>query len=204
LRQAQASMAIMLGDLPRAVEHANACVALSRAAGSKSQEASALANLAHITSVAGDVERTQQLLRAAHNLLPPKNYFRFATINTGITIGLASGDEDFAEAMVAQGDALAAAAAEHSYYQLWFILHRVRWLIHRGDFARAADEAGVALASIERLAETELADRMRLLRAEALAGAGRRGTALRDFADATSGAADRTLETLAETQRLAA
>ena len=204
LEQVHASISIMCGDLSAAIHHGERCLELSEVSGSKSSKASTLANLAHIWAVAGDFDRARRFLAASHELLDTLSHIRFATANTGINIGLACNDDEYARSMISEGDRLAVGTPDRAYYRLWFILHRVRWLVHCNQFADADREAHDALRLIGQLADTELVDRMRLLRAEALWQAQRTSSAVDLFAQVAKVGELQTLEVQAEIHRTAA
>ena len=163
-----------------------------------------MANLAHIWAVAGDFARAISFLRESHHLLERDSQVRFATLSTGINVGLRSGNDAFADEMLQQGQALADVFPEDTYYSLWFALHRVTWLIYTRKFRDAANSAAEALKSIGRLADADLAERLTLLRCEALSLDGSQAEALDLFADVARGGTQPTLEVVAEIERVAA
>ncbi len=111
-------------------------------------------------------------------------------------------DEASAEAEVIQR-ILDATSAHDSYYGLWHLLTRVKWL-YRTDQA----DAGVAVAMdamprIERMADRNLLERMQLLAAEGLGRIGRVGEGAQLMAAAVTANPDPPLEMMAEASRVA-
>ncbi len=90
-----------------------------------------------------------------------------------------------------------------SYYGLWHLLTRVKWLYRTGEA-----DAGVALAldalpRIERMADRNLLERMMLLAAEGLGRVGRHAEGAALMAHAVRANPDPPLEMLAEAERIA-
>lgn len=204
LNQVRASIAISFGDLPAARASGQRCMELAEQSGSKSQMASTVANVAHISCVAGDFRRARQLLSRSHLMLEPLSQIRFATSSTGINCGLATRDNAFAEAMASAGEDLTHYYDEQTYYQLWFVLHHVRWLIRQERHGEANTSAESALVFIDRLADSELGDRMRLLAAEAAFRSGSADSAIRLLRQVQARESEPSVETLAEIARVSA
>jgi DNA-binding NtrC family response regulator/tetratricopeptide (TPR) repeat protein len=203
LAQCQASVAIMSGDLAEAIAWGQQGLELSARSQSKSKHASALANLAHIWGVAGDYQQSIAFLNKSHQLLERDSQIRFATLSTGIIVGLRAEDYTFADEMLRQGEELANAFPEDTYYRLWFALHRVTWLMYARKFREAANSAAEALKSIGRLADADLTQRLRLLLSEALSLDGAQAEALSVFGNVARGGMQPTLEVVAEIERVA-
>ncbi len=90
-----------------------------------------------------------------------------------------------------------------SYYGLWHLLTRVKWLLQRNRAAEAASLAQETLPRVERMADRNLFERMQLAAAEALGASGRPldGTAL--LARTMRENPDPSLELVAEASRVA-
>ena len=94
-------------------------------------------------------------------------------------------------------------AARDSYFGLWHLLTRVKWLYRIGNA-----EAGLALAleaipQIERMADRNLLERMKLLAAEGLGRVGRPAEGVNLMAEAVIANPDPSLEIMVEASRIA-
>ena len=205
LRQVQATMASKTCELTSAQSHAQEALHLAETIGSKPFIASTMAILAHIAAVRGDYGPARRYIDRTIDLLAPLSHIRFALYSTQIDIGLGSGDSTYAALGVRNGETLRRELATAPvYYQLWFELHHVRWLLCQGRNEDAAVTAVEALKSIESLADTNLLFRMRMLAAEASFKSQPKedGTALAHVSSLRGG--ELNLEALAEMNRVAA
>ena len=91
----------------------------------------------------------------------------------------------------------------YSYYGLWHLLTRIKWLLQRNRAAEAASLAQETLPRVERMADRNLFERMQLAAAEALGASGRPldGAAL--LARTMRENPDPSLELVAEASRVA-
>jgi hypothetical protein len=153
----------------------------------------------------GNFSEALLFMNRGTELLEPHNPQRFGIYATGIEIALATSDEPLGEATLLDGVRLRhALPQEHSYYELFFELQRVRWLIYRRRYSDAIDAANSSLGPIEKLADSTLFERMKLLAAEASHLALNHVAAADAFATVSSSISDLGLETLAEVHRVAA
>ena len=90
-----------------------------------------------------------------------------------------------------------------SYYGLWHLLTRVRWLYRIGDAAAGLALAQDAIPRIERMADRNLLERMTLLAAEGLGRVGRAVDGASLMAVAVGANPDPPLEMIAEASRVA-
>jgi len=205
VKQIQSNVAIKACDMPAARAYAAECLNLAEQSGSRLSIGTTLGNLAHIASTTGDFGAGRQILERAMESLDPASHMRIAAFSTGIEIGLASGDTEFAEDMLSHRAQLEIPASnEGRYYDLWFELNNVKWLVFRGHIDEALACATDALASIEKLADTDLLDRMTLIAAECHARKGNAAAASHLFAQVCGRLQHASLETLAELNRVAA
>jgi DNA-binding NtrC family response regulator/tetratricopeptide (TPR) repeat protein len=205
LRQVQATISTKECQLAAARTHTEEAIRVAREIGSVPFEASSLANLAHITNLAGHHDESRIYIDRAASLLAPFSHIRFALYSTQIDVGLWSSDVDYAKAAVDCGQQL----CHHFdggrfYYRLWFELQHGRWLLHQGDSAGAAALAFGALKDIEALADTNLLFRMRVLAAEAVAKEASREAAIPIANYPSTVTGDLSVEGLAEMNRLSA
>ncbi len=91
----------------------------------------------------------------------------------------------------------------HSYYGLWHLLTRVKWLYRTGQADAGVAVAMDAIPRIERMADRNLLERMQLLAAEGLGLIGRTREGARLMATAVTANPDPPLEMMAEASRVA-
>ena len=205
LRQIQSNVAIKACDMPAALDHALECLSLAESSGSLLSIGTTLGNLAHIATATGDLERGRHHLDRAIVSLDPASHMLIAAYSTGLEIGLAGADGKFADEMVSKRDRFDEADSKESrYYHLWFELNRVKWLISRNQLSEASERAHIALEAIEKLADTDLLQRMGCLAVECLARTGDVRSASTLFRSICSQLEDSSLETLAEANRVSA
>jgi transcriptional regulator with PAS, ATPase and Fis domain len=90
-----------------------------------------------------------------------------------------------------------------SFYGLWHLVTRVKWLYRIGDARAGMDLAMAALPRIERMADRNLIERMNLLAADGLSRVGRSLDAAKLMAHAVNANSDPPLEIVAEAARVA-
>ena len=204
VRQIQSNVAIKACDMSSALNYALDCLDLAESSGSMLSIGTTLGNLAHIAAATGDFERGRQFLRRAMASLDASSHMRIAAYSTGLEIGLACADAEFANEMVANRDGFEEPDSKDSrYYHLWFELNRVRWLASSDQLVEAESRANIALEAITKLADSELFQRMALLAVECRARLGDVDTAARLFGRVIMNLDDSGLETVAETNRVA-
>jgi DNA-binding NtrC family response regulator/tetratricopeptide (TPR) repeat protein len=205
LGEAQASIALMDGNVDDAKFFMLKSLRASEEAGTKQRTIYTLGNLANIHALTGDFATARRLLKECATGLEPLNRARFAVWNIGIFVGLASNDTTLASAMVKEGErALETFGEGQSHYRLWFEHHRTRWLINAGQFERALAVATEAAREATRYAETELRERLLLLCAEVASNQRNEDEAKRLLIEASANLHNASLETLAEFFRVSA
>jgi DNA-binding NtrC family response regulator len=205
IRQVQSNVAIKACHLTAAQAYAEECLALARQFGSKLSIGTSLGNLAHIFSAKGEFDRGRGYLASALESFDSASHMRIAAYSTGIEIGLGSGDDLFAETMIARRAALEEHTSPRQLYNdLWFELSHAKWLVRSGRYQEAAERVTAAYHDVATLADADLLDRMALLAAEAYAKAGSSELARNMFNLACSTLQESNLETIAEQSRVAA
>ncbi len=184
--------------------YAEECLTLAKESGSRRRIANTLGNLAHIAGTHGDFATAKRFLDQCLELLDPKDPARLAALSTGLSISLATRDLSVAATIVEHGVELFGAEVEPSYYQLWFEISRVRWLIESGRPGVAIAVAEEAVQAVIRLADKELRERFRLLAAECHGRSDNLEKAKGLFAEACSESSHAGLEVLAEKLRVGA
>jgi tetratricopeptide (TPR) repeat protein len=205
LQHVRTGIASMDGDLANALRHARECLASARAANARSRMGYALGNIANISVMAGDFAGARSCLDECLRILPKASLARFAVLHTGLHLALLTDDESLATEMVDDGlSTIETGATEHSYYRLWFELHRLKWLARREQSPELVRAAETALSPAARLADKELHDRIALLIAEILNRQGRTSQALEVFSAACANNYHATPPYLVELHRVAA
>ena len=202
-KQARCNIAIKRGELYSARSHADECLLLAEQCGARFALSVTLENLAHISVRTGDHTEARKFLQRTLDLLDPLSPLRAAAYSTGIELGLAGGDTDYARQMVRAGEQIVTTKEERSYYELWWELNRLRWLIACGNYHEAA-RAAASLPAAASLADADLVDRMKLVAAEALYKSGKETTASAMFRTLFEAPGGSSLETLADANRVAA
>ena len=205
LRQVEASTAASECDPISAYLHATAALSFAKATGSKPFVAATLGNLAGILTARGEYQSARTYIEQALASLAPMNHLRFSVYATQIELGLGSADHEYAFDAVRHGEEMSKRLTRTPvYYQLWFELHRVKWLISERRTREAAALALTMLQPIEVLADAQLHLRMRLLAAEALAESESTAVALGTVSLEAFRTVVPNVDVLAETNRLAA
>lgn len=135
----------------------------------------ALVTLAHILLLGGHYEGCSNTLDEAHDLVRPGGTAVIALQDTRLQLLLAQGHLREAGLKAQEIKALSDKIESGcSYYGLWYLHSRIRWLlaIDRPEEALATAEA--ALPHAERVADQNLLVRLQLVAAEALGACGRR------------------------------
>ena len=205
LQHVRTGIASMDGDLANALKHARQCLASARAANARSRIGYALGNIANISVTAGEFAEARACLDECLQILPRASRARFAVLHTGLHLALLTDDESLAREMIADGlGTIETGATEHSYYRLWFELHRLKWLSRREQSPDVVKAAETALSPAARLADKELHDRIALLIAEIRNRQGRISEALEVFSAACANNYHATPPYLVELHRVAA
>jgi DNA-binding NtrC family response regulator len=119
-------------------------------------------------------------------------------------VAIASNDLEQAEALAHELEALSSnLESGESYYGLWHLLTRVKWLYRTGEASAGLTLALDAIPRIERMADRNLLERMQLLAAEGLGRTGRHVEGAALMAQAIGANPDPPLELIAEAARVA-
>ena len=119
-------------------------------------------------------------------------------------LALAAADLDLAHSLAGEIQAISVELDQgHSYYGLWHLLTRVKWLYRTGQADAGVAVAMDAIPRIERMADRNLLERMQLLAAEGLGLIGRTSEGARLMATAVTANPDPPLEMMAEASRVA-
>lgn len=187
-----------------AATFAERAIALAVECGAPTQEVVARSNLGHAFLSLGRLQLCHAELTKALALCRTRGSAELGILDGLLQYAIASDDPGVAEkiAMTTHEHSLTIDSG-YSYYGLWHLLTRVK-LLYRTNQA----EAGVAIAMdaiprIERMADRNLLERMKLLAAEGLGRVGRAMEGAQLMASAVSANPDPPLEMMAEASRVA-
>lgn len=116
---------------------------------------------------------------------------------------LAQSEAEVEQAARSTAEVVESTNGGYSYYGLWHILTRVRWLLRVGRATEAVDVALDALPRVTQMADRALLERMKLVAAEGLTRTGRTADAAHMLARAVADDHDPPLEMVAEVARVA-
>ena len=182
-------------------EHAIHCADQS---GSIPLKIPSLGTLAHVLLISGHLDLCERKLAEASKMARPGGATLIGLQDTRLQLLIARGSSEeadsFADKLLSLSTSL---EGGFSYYGLWHLLTRVKWLLQRNRAAEAASLAQETLPRVERMADRNLFERMQLAAAEALGASGRPldGTAL--LARTMRENPDPSLELVAEASRVA-
>jgi hydrogenase-4 transcriptional activator len=152
-------------------EHAERCSHLS---GSVTLRIPVLGTLAHVLLLEGDFDRCEGKLREAFGMARPGGTALIALNDTTMQLLMARGSLEEAGLKADHVRPISARFDNgYSYYGLWHLHTRARWLLRIGKPHDALATAEDALPHIERVADRNLLVRMQLVTAEALGACGR-------------------------------
>src|SRR5690606_33193905 len=133
-----------------------------------------LGTLAHVLMASGDYDAGAARLHQAQPLARPGGPTSGGILDSLMQLATAKNDSERVESLAVETLALSSTLeGGYSYYGLWHLLTRVKWLLRTNRKDEAVDLALDAIPRIERMADRNLLERMQLLGAEALGQAGR-------------------------------
>lgn len=197
-------IAIFNADYAAALEFTREALYCAERSGSRELKIPALGNLAYINVAQGSIGTAKGVIEEVLGIVRRGEASEIGLRDTQMQLALASGDLELARSLADEVQATAENLEKgDSYYGLWHLLTRVKWLYRIGQA-----DAGVALAldaipRIERMADRNLLERMQLLAAEGLGRIGRVGEGAQLMAAAVSANFEPPLEMLAEAARVA-
>ncbi len=196
-------IAIINADYEAALSSTEEALWCAEESGSRELRIPALGNLAHIKLAQGSLADADAVLRELLRDVRKGGTTEIGVRDTRVQVAIASGDVETAQRLADEVQTTSEHLDNgHSYYGHWHLRTRVK-LLYRTDQA----EAGVALAMdaiprIERMADRNLLERMKLLAAEGLGRTGRAAEGAQLMAAAVSANPDPPLEMLAEAARV--
>jgi DNA-binding NtrC family response regulator len=171
---ARSAHAALCSDLDEALRGARKALECANKSGAVSLRIPALGTLSHVLLAAGRFDECQASLAAALSRSHRGGSVEIGLHDTQLQLALAMNDLPAASAAAATTAQISERLDDgHSYYGLWYQLTRVRWLLRLGDIPNALRLALDAIPVIERMADRNLLDRIKLLAAEALGLDGR-------------------------------
>ena len=198
------AISALSSDLEGAAAYAIKAIDLAVQAGAPTLEVVARSNLAHVFLAQGTIVECGKELSTALTLCRSGGSAELGIRDGLLQQAMASELPDVARRMAEETfEKSLGVNGGYSYYGLWHLLTRVKWLYRTGDA-----EGGVALAMdaiprIERMADRNLLERMKLLAAEGLGRVGKATEGASLMAEAVNANPDPPLEMLAEAARVA-
>jgi len=197
-------IAIISADYPSALEYTEEALWCAEKSGSRELRIPALGNLAHIQLAYELADDARTALRELVGIVRRGGGTEIGVRDTQMQLAIASGDLELAANLSEEIQAISAnLEGGYSYYGLWHLLTRVKWLYRTDDVETGVALAMDAIPRIERMADRNLLGRMQLLAAEGLGRIGRAGEGARLMAQAVSANPDPPLEMIAEASRVA-
>ncbi len=194
----------LASDPEGAAIHAENAIGLSIECGAPTLEVVARSNLAHAYLALGRFQLCRRELAKALDLCRSRGSAELGIQDGLLQYAIATDDPALATEIAGATYHHSQQIAEgHSYYGLWHLLTRVKWLYRTGQAEAGVAVAMDAIPRIERMADRNLLERMTLLAAEGLGRIGRASDGARLMAEAVVANPDPPLEMLAEASRVA-
>ena len=191
-------------DIGGAIAFAFRAIELAKSCGAPTLEVVARTNLGHAQLAHGDLEAGLSQLNTTLALCRvgggAELGIRDGLLQHALAAGLVETAAEIADGTLQLSSAL---QSGQSYYGLWHLLTRVKWLYRTGDAAAGLALALDSLPTIERMADLNLLERMKLLAAEGLGRVGRPDEGAVVMAEAFGSNPDPPLEMIAEASRVA-
>lgn len=204
VKLAEIALCAWESDVAGALQHAFDLVPIAAETGSESALFGAATNLGHLLHLQG---RSNEALKWLCQGLSERSFGGGPEIALRDTLMSLKLSQDLFDQAQTEADAIekmiVATGAHDSYYGLWHLLTRVKWLYRTGQVEAGVAVAMDAIPRIERMADRNLLERMQLLAAEGLGRIGRVGEGTRLMATAVSANPEPPLEMLAEASRVA-
>ena len=199
-----AGIAIINADYQQALLYTEEALLCARKSGSRELKIPALGNLAHIKLAQDSADAADAALRELLTDVKRGGATEIGVRDTQMQLALAAADLDLAHSLAGEIQAISVELDQgHSYYGLWHLLTRVKWLYRTGQADAGVAVAMDAIPRIERMADRNLLERMQLLAAEGLGLIGRTSEGARLMATAVTANPDPPLEMMAEASRVA-
>jgi DNA-binding NtrC family response regulator len=199
---AELALAAFESNLSDALKYAFQLRLMAEETGSQAAKFAACANLGHLLCAHARFDEATSWLEQGLLEHAPGGSGEVALRDTLISLQMSMGLDARLQAE-AVSRLVAQPANRDSYYGLWHLHTRVKWLYRTGAATDGAALAMDAISRIERMADRNLLERMTLLAAEGLGRVGRavEGAAL--MAEAVLANPDPPLEIMAEASRVA-
>jgi hydrogenase-4 transcriptional activator len=192
------------GAIPEARRLAEHAVRCADKSGSIPLKIPSLGTLAHVLLIAGHLDLCEQKLTEAAKMARPGGATIIGLRDTRLQLMMARESaheaDSFAEEVLSLSSSL---EGGYSYYGLWHLLTRVKWLLQRNRAEEAASLAQATLPRVERMADRNLFERMQLAAAEALGASGRPMDGAALLARTMRENADPSLDLVGEASRVA-
>ena len=196
-------VAIIQSDYDAALKNALEALDCATKSGSRELRIPALNNLAYIRLTQQGFDDARMYLDELLGI-QKSEFTDLGVRDTAMMLALASGDLERATSLANVISKLSLNQEDgDSYYKLWHLPTRIRWLFRVGDVDAGLSAAIDAMARIAPAADRNLTERLRLLAAEGLGRAGRASQGTAFLSLAVNSNPDPSLEMVAESYRVA-
>jgi DNA-binding NtrC family response regulator/tetratricopeptide (TPR) repeat protein len=197
-------LAAAYSDADEALRCAAKALECARSSGVRLIQLPALNNLVNVKLTQGKFEEARPFLDELLATVSTGNITELAYRDTQMLLAIATNDQSEAAEAATRIDALIAGQKHRdSYYELWHLPTRLRWLYRTGEANAGVEMALQSIPRLERRADNALLARVRLLAADGLDRLGRTVEAQRLLVDGMRTTVDPSLELIAEGLRVA-
>jgi DNA-binding NtrC family response regulator len=197
-------MLIVQGDYRTALTTAAEALTCARTTGLRTVLIPALNNLAYINLTLGDLDNVEPLLDEMQRLHLRGSPTEVGTLDTRMMLALAGNDMTRANELAGEiADLLSVLEERDSYYELWHLPTRVRWLYRSGKVDEGLHLARQTLPRAEQRRDQLLIARLHMLAADGFDRMDAPFKAAESIAAAITSTADPSIELLAEGRRVA-
>jgi DNA-binding NtrC family response regulator len=197
------AISILESDYECALVSTKEALSCAEQSGSRRIRVPALGNFAHIKLAQGELVEAHKAINQCLADVQKGGNTEIGLLDTELQIALAGRDLGLAGVLAPRLMATSTLLENgRSYCGLWFLLTRVKWMYQTGEVAAGLALALDSIPEIQRMADSNLLDRMKLLAADGLGRQGRTTEGARVLAEVMSARSDMPLEVGAESMRV--
>lgn len=203
LKLLDVAFAALESDFGGALQHALDLVPMVEETGYAAKLALPI-NLGHLLSVQARFDEARKVLERGLDEDKFGGGGKVALLDTLLQLRLFQGDLEESEVLAESiRQLLEDPETSDSYFGLWHLLNRVKWLYRAGEIQEGVDLALASIPRIKRMADRNLLERVTLLAAEGIGRAGDTAKGAQLVAAAWHANPEPSLDTLAEASRIA-
>ena len=197
-------IAIIQSDYDTALQYAHDALNCANRSGSRELRIPTLNNLAYIRLAQQAYAEVRLYLDELLVAVPKGGSTEIGVRDTEMMLALACDDLEAATTLAGQIAEIASnQESRDSYYELWHLPTRIKWLYRVGEASHGLEVALEAIPKVERKTDRNLLQRLRLLAAEGLGRTGRAYEGATLMATAINANPDPSIELMAEGFRVA-